>query len=753
MNRHPSVLRRNGPLLAAIALLGGCLGLAPAHGASVRIFFQPDAYAVPEDQAGLRVSFAIETPPCAGAVEVLESTATISTLADGSATLGADFNPVSEQVPLGGSRLNFSRLLPGLVIDDLALEGEEIFHLTLTVTPGAAVRCEADGVEYSLTFAPGDDRALVTILDDDTQPLLRLEMPRPVKEGDAGMTEALVRVRLSRPSFNAVIVNFAAGGCPASGSADPDRDYVPVRRRLTFFFPETEKQVAVPIVGDLDDEGDETFPICLSAPDGAGIAPGEGETSGTILDDDGEEVGPLQLVKVDGDGQEGAPGARLPKPLAVKVVRGDGGAGVQDVEVEWRAIPADTVLTLSAPATGTDGGSKANVTLGPNAGPVTVTASLPEGGGSVTFNLRGVDPDDPIAGDQLCDHPELLPAAARAKCAQNRPRDVLPDEVATQADLGVEAVGLQGRFVRGRLEAWDGGGSRGPIGAASAKAGQTGVYAGVTGSSGSRTESPLEAGYDYSLRGLAAGVDGEPSPGRLVGGSVGFLHGDAEFADAGGSLGLRLFTLTAYGAYESLSKVFHLEGFATWGWPRYCLARAVTIDGAEPRRAVSSAAGSLWELSLGGRAERPFGPFTLEARGFARWDEAAIGAFTESGAGDLDLAVAPQRQRSLVAEAGLRLRYSRAFQGWALALQLGADALHQLADDSRTIEWRFVRGPFPQQTFSVATARPDRDYLAFEAELHAKLPGPWSTFLRARKEAQHEDLESRSLVFGVLAQF
>ena len=742
MERHPFFPRRRGPLLAAAFLLGGGPFLAPAHGASARLFFQPDSYSVAEDHASLLVTLAIEPPPCAGRVEVLESTATIGTLADGSATSGVDFQPASAQVPLGGSRTNFRHTFQGLIFDDQALEGEETFHLTLTLTPGAEVRCEADGMVYPLTVAPGDDRAAIRILDDDAQPLLRLERPRPVREGDAGTTEALVRVRLSRPSFNAVSVDFSAGGCPSSGTADPGTDYVPVHRRLTFLYPETEKQVAVPFRGDVLDEEDETFPVCLSAPLGAEIAPGEGETSGTILDDDDPPSGECRVEAIGGDQQEvtqGPPG----RVLQAKVTLG--GVAVHPVVVEWQADESKARLQPDSSTTNDQGVAETRVVLQPHSGTVRVTASAStlDRCREAVFILNGVDPNDPIPDPKLCDHPDLLPESARAACEQNRPRPVLPDEVAAQADLGVEALGLQGRFVRGRLE----------TGAESSKPGQTGVYAGATQGSGSRTESVHEAGYDYTLRGLGGGVDAEPVPGLVLGGAVGFLHGEAEFAGAGGSLGLRLLCVTAYGAYQSPSAVFHLEGLATWGRPRFTLERSIMTDAPEPRRAVSSASGSLLELSLGGRAERPFGPFSLEARGFARWDEAAIDAFEESGAGDLDLAIGPQRLRSLVAEAGLRLRYSHAFQGWALALRLGADALHELADDSRTIEWRFLRGPFPQQTFAVSTERPDRDYFAFAAELRAKLPGPWSTFLRFRQEAQHEHVENRSLVLGVLAQF
>lgn len=623
-----------------------------------------------------------------------------------------------------------------------------------------------------LLAAPWAGRGTAAQAQDAT-----LRFDRPVYHLSEGARDLSLVLIVSAPGCGGdgsqILESTAILRAERGGAARPGRDFVPLERAIPLGGSRTSFPVLLSglVIDDALAEEPETFRLTLTL---------EGDARVRCLADDSLlelSVGDEATVEIEDDGgsgplapqpvgvrieclaceRSGAPGESLAAPLEARLVRDEGGQPEprSGVPVLWRTL--DERLRLAEKTTYTDSGGVARnrVVLGENTGRAMVVASLLNGA-KTTFSVRieaSTPPHgDPIPGPELCDHPELLPPEVQRLCSQvdpnspdppEVPRLILPDEIAAQGDLGVEAVGLQGRFVRGRLE----------TGAAGSKPGQTGVYAGVTGSSGSRAESPLEAGYDYTLRGLAAGVDGKPVPGFVLGGAVGYLNGEADFAGAGGSLNLRLLTLSAYAAYQRPGAGFHLEGFATWGRPRYRLERAVSIDGSEPRRAVSSSSGSLWELSLGGMAKRPLGPFSLEARGFARWDEIAIDAFEESGAGDLDLAVERQRQRSLVAEAGLRLRYSHAFQGWALSLGLGADALHELADDSRTIEWRFLRGPVPQQSFSVSTERPDRDYFAFEAELLARLPGRWSTFLRARKEAQREHLESQSLVLGVFTTF
>ena len=92
-------------------------------------------------------------------------------------------------------------------------------------------------------------------------------------------------VSLSREAHASVTVNYTT----ADGSATAGEDYTRASGTLSFAPGETEKTVAVPVLDDAVDEGEETFTLRLSDATGAVIA--DGTATGTIENSD-----PLQKM-------------------------------------------------------------------------------------------------------------------------------------------------------------------------------------------------------------------------------------------------------------------------------------------------------------------------------------------------------------------------------------------------------------------------------------------------------------------------
>ena len=92
-------------------------------------------------------------------------------------------------------------------------------------------------------------------------------------------------VTLAPTSPAAVTVDYAT----ADGSATAGEDYTAASGTLTFAPGETSKTVAVPVLDDAIDEGEETFTLTLSGPSGAELA--DAEAVGTITNSD-----PLQKM-------------------------------------------------------------------------------------------------------------------------------------------------------------------------------------------------------------------------------------------------------------------------------------------------------------------------------------------------------------------------------------------------------------------------------------------------------------------------
>lgn len=105
-----------------------------------------------------------------------------------------------------------------------------------------------------------------TIVDDDEPapppvPIIGLS-DSSAQEGDVGNTPMGFTVTLSEATTVEVSVDYRT----TEGTATEGVDYVGASGSLTFAPGETEKVVSVDVVGDLEDEPDETFSLDLSSP-------------------------------------------------------------------------------------------------------------------------------------------------------------------------------------------------------------------------------------------------------------------------------------------------------------------------------------------------------------------------------------------------------------------------------------------------------------------------------------------------------
>lgn len=139
------------------------------------------------------------------------------------------------------------------------------------------------GVDRGETAADGDDRFLVVRLlgTGEPPPAYTLSIAdASVGEGDAGTVMMEFTVTLSAPSPGGIGVTAQTD----VGSAEPNLDYTPTGTFLTFDEGVDHVVFQVPVIGDLDVEGEETFLARLIDPAGAAIA--DGVATGTIVDDD-----------------------------------------------------------------------------------------------------------------------------------------------------------------------------------------------------------------------------------------------------------------------------------------------------------------------------------------------------------------------------------------------------------------------------------------------------------------------------------
>jgi chitinase len=182
--------------------------------------------------------------------------------ADDTATAGSDYTAMSGTFTFAPGETSKSLAVP--VTGDTNVEGDETFFVNLS-SPNRAIIIKPQG--------------MATIVDDDT-PLSVSINDVTLAEGNDGTTNAVFTITLSGIRTQPVTVNYAT----ADGTATAGTDYTATTGTVTVPAGQTTAIITVPVIGDLANEGDETFTVTLSGAVGATIADGTG--TGTITNDD-----------------------------------------------------------------------------------------------------------------------------------------------------------------------------------------------------------------------------------------------------------------------------------------------------------------------------------------------------------------------------------------------------------------------------------------------------------------------------------
>jgi hypothetical protein len=170
---------------------------------------------------------------------------------DGSAQAGADYLPVAGSVDLQ----------PG--------------QKATVKVPIANDDSDEPDEDFSLHTNEGS--ATTAIVDDDAPPTLSVAAAPAVE----GAGAEVFTVTLSAPSAFPV----SAGYATADGTATAGSDYVPTAGTVAFPPGTTRQIVSVPLVDDRLGEGDESFALVLSAPQGATL--GTATAPAVVRDNDG----------------------------------------------------------------------------------------------------------------------------------------------------------------------------------------------------------------------------------------------------------------------------------------------------------------------------------------------------------------------------------------------------------------------------------------------------------------------------------
>lgn len=182
---------------------------------------------------------------------------------DGSAASSSDYTPRLGRavIPAGQTQVTVAIQIAG----DTAIESDETFFVDLSSPLGGILL---------------DPEGQVTVLDDDTPPAISISDATTAEPNPGASQQLAFTVRLSHVWDAPVSVSYAAFSPP--GGAINGTDFVLNAGSLTFPPGQVTREIQVQILGDLVDEGDETFEVRLANPVQATL--GDGVGLGTISD-------------------------------------------------------------------------------------------------------------------------------------------------------------------------------------------------------------------------------------------------------------------------------------------------------------------------------------------------------------------------------------------------------------------------------------------------------------------------------------
>jgi outer membrane autotransporter protein len=264
--------------------------------------------------------------------------------------------------------------------------------------------------------------------------------------------------------------------------------------------------------------------------------------------------------------------------------------------------------------------------------------------------------------------------------------------------------------------------------------GRLGIFLNGNVAVGEKDATEAETGFDFDSHALTLGVDYLFTD-RLVGGlALGFGKAEADFRnDTGGQ--------------ESDSTSGTL--FASVVDERWFLSAVggyATVDYDVVRRINSSLLNEDTAAQGSTKGDNVFGGLSVDfdfgARGWhfgpslsANFIKADIDAFSETGAGGLNLSYGDQEASSTTARAGIRLGRVFSTRIGVINLEWRGDFVREFENEQQIVKVNFINDPFandpdrPSSEFTILTDEPDEEYALWGLGLTFQAPRNISAFI------------------------
>jgi outer membrane lipase/esterase len=278
-----------------------------------------------------------------------------------------------------------------------------------------------------------------------------------------------------------------------------------------------------------------------------------------------------------------------------------------------------------------------------------------------------------------------------------------------------------------------------------------GAFLNGLGFVGSQDQRGEEAPYDFSGGGVTVGADYRFGDNVVAGLAFGWIRRDSDF-DNGSDFQSDSYSPSVYASW--FGDDFFVDGIFTYTRTTHDLDRRIRYNVAGTpviRTASSDPNANEYAASVGGGYDFTFDELTVGPRlqvNYLHWD---LDAFTESGAGGLNLKNRSQDTDSLTSVFGAEASYAYSAEFGVIVPQIRIGWVHEFQNDSRRINGFFaVENAAPMNVF---TANPDRDYTALGFSLSGTFAHGWSAFFDYETLLDLSDVSLNRFTVGARLEF
>ncbi|MES9991400.1 MAG: autotransporter domain-containing protein [Candidatus Thiodiazotropha sp.] len=274
---------------------------------------------------------------------------------------------------------------------------------------------------------------------------------------------------------------------------------------------------------------------------------------------------------------------------------------------------------------------------------------------------------------------------------------------------------------------------------------------------GDKDGTDRETGFDFDTSGVTFGLDYRFNRQFVAGGALGFSRYDSDYSDSAGNLEMDAWSLSAYGTYFKDDNVY-VDGLIQISTNNYDTQRRINAFGAPDQFGQGDTDGMEYSFNLSAGYEYRRNALTLTPYGRLSYTRVDIDSYTEQatnpaapGIGSV-LHIEDQALKSMVLALGGNLSYNISTANAVFVPQLRFEWEHELKDDSRLINARFVHDP-TSSMFALETDEADRDYFSLGLGMSAVFSQGRSGYIFYETRLDQDDVTLHRINAGVRIEF